>query len=98
MSTEQPPPCECDPCECDDAGSSSSSSSSSLDTERIEDTVREVLDEIIEEPEQQPESWFRRIPERYLYYGAMALPWTILLLDQVDVGACPWLNSTFSWS
>lgn len=97
MSTEQSLPCECTPCECDDESSSSSSSSSS-DKEQIEETVREVLDDIIEEQEQASVSWFRRIPERYLYYGALALPWTILILDRVDFGECPWLNSTFSWS
>ena len=97
MSTEQSPSCERDSCECDEESSSSSSSSSS-DKEEIEETVREVLDDIIEEHEQASVSWFRRIPERYLKLGALALPWTILLLGQVDFGACPWLNSTFSWS
>ena len=95
MSTEQPSSCECAPCECHDENSSSSSSSSS-DKEQIEETVREVLDDIIEEREQASVSWFRRIPRRYLHYGALALPWTILILDRLDFGACPWLNSTFS--
>lgn len=95
-------PCECKPCECDDTGSStssSSSSSSSSDKERIEETVQEVLEDIIEEQGQKEKPCSqRRLPTRYLYYGALALPWAIVILDRLNVGACPWLNSTFSWS
>lgn len=89
------------PCACKEDESSSSSSSQS-EKELIEETVKETVEVILDELEERQQTRdrfaaIRRIPQKYIYYGAVALPWTLLLLEQVDFGACPWLNSTFSW-
>lgn len=91
----------CDPCVCKEKESSSSSSSSESEEEMVKDTVKALLDEFEERTQanngQERVPLGCPIPQKYLYYGAIALPWTLFILDQLNIGACPWLNSTFAW-
>lgn len=89
----------------DKESSTSSSSSSSDSEENYEELLTDRVDglfnefENMAEPEEERESVLIGCPiaRKYLYYGAIALPWALFLLERLDVGACPWLNSTFGW-